>query len=287
MTRVSCVVLSMGNRVDELTRLLACLDAQRDVELERVVVGNGWRPTGLPADVVTVALAENAGVTEGRNVGARAATGDILCFLDDDVTLRGDDVLASAVAEFDRDPTLGVLQLAAVDSEGAPTGSRHVPRLGGVGHDRPGDVAVFWEGACLIRRTAFEQVGGWPSHFFYGHEGIEVAWRMIDCGFRVHYAAGLTVDNPHAEPFSGVNRARSGARNRVWVARRNLPMPLAVGYVVIWMLATIVRGLAHPAHLAANLAGFRAGLTEPAGERRPIRWSTAWRLTRLGRPPIV
>ncbi|MGY4966456.1 glycosyltransferase family 2 protein, partial [Streptomyces sp. 900105245] len=33
--------------------------------------------------------------------------------------------------------------------------------------------------------------------------------------------------------------------------------------------------------------GFVEGLREPAGERRPMRWRTVWRLTRLGRPPVI
>jgi GT2 family glycosyltransferase len=284
MTRVSCVVLSMGTRPTELAAALGSVSSQQGVAVECVVVGNGWRPQGLPDGVIAVALAENAGVTEGRNIGARAATGDVLFFLDDDITLRGTDVLASAVAEFDTDPALAVLQLGAVDDDGDSTGSRHVPRLFGIGHDRPGDVAVFWEGASLIRRTAFEEIGGWPSQFFYGHEGIEVAWQMVERGYRVHYAAQLQVNNPRAEPFSGHDRARSGARNRIWVARRNLPAPLLAVYVAIWVVATMLRNATSP---GAVSRGFIEGLRAPAGPRKPIRWRTAWRLTRLGRPPIV
>ena len=63
---------------------------QRDVDVDVVVVGNGWSPEGLPADVRSVALAENVGIPAGRNVGAAEATGDVLLFLDDDAELVGD-----------------------------------------------------------------------------------------------------------------------------------------------------------------------------------------------------
>ncbi|MBV9484634.1 MAG: glycosyltransferase [Frankiaceae bacterium] len=286
MTSVGCVVLSMGNRPGELAAALESVLSQQGVEVECLVVGNGWVPVDLPANVRSVALTENAGVTAARNVGAAEVTGDILFFLDDDAVLPERDVLARAVAAFDADSRLGVLQLAAVDPVGAATGSRHVPRLGGRGHATPGDVPVFWEGASLIRRTAFEAVGEWPGEFFYGHEGIEVAWRMIDLGYRVHYAADLPVLNPAAEAFRGDQHAYLNARNRVWVARRNLPVLLVAGYTAVWAIATLIRAV--PRRVVGQVArGFRDGFRLPCGPRRPISWRTAWRLTLLGRPPVV
>jgi len=34
-------------------------------------------------------------------------------------------------------------------------------------------------------------------------------------------------------------------------------------------------------------AGFVEGWRTDPGVRRPMRWSTVWRMTRLGRPPII
>ena len=36
-----------------------------------------------------------------------------------------------------------------------------------------------------------------------------------------------------------------------------------------------------------GFGGFREGWRSPAGPRRPIKWRTVWRMTRLGRPPII
>jgi GT2 family glycosyltransferase len=286
MTSVGCVVLSMGARPAELSRALDSLLRQRELELDIVVVGNGWSPVGLPDGVRPVALTENVGIPQGRNVGAAEARGDVLFFLDDDAELESDDVLARAVGGFDADSTLGVVQLRSIDPNGAPTDRRHVPRLRASGPMTSGDVAWFWEGAALIRRTAFDAAGGWPGEFFYGHEGIEVAWRVIDAGYRVHYGADLGVLNPAAEPFRGPQHRYLNARNRVWVARRNLPVPLAAGYLAVWSLATVLRSRSW-ADLRAAIRGFADGARQPCGERRPISRRTAWQLTRLGRPPIV
>jgi GT2 family glycosyltransferase len=151
---------------------------------------------------------------------------------------------------------------------------------------RSGDVAWFWEGASLIRRTAFDEVGGWPGHFFYGHEGIEVAWRLIDGGYRIRYDAELAVHNPTAVPFRGPSHRYLNARNRVWVARRNLPVPLLLGYLTVWAVATFARAR-RGEELRAVARGFWDGARTPCGPRRPLRWRTAWILTKLGRPPVV
>lgn len=283
---IGCVVLSQGNRPVELETTLQAVLAQREVVVDVLVVGNGWEPSGLPKGVRSLALRDNVGVPEGRNIGARTVTGDVLLFLDDDAVLVGDDMLAQAAAMFAHQPDLGVVQPRSVDASGGATAQRHVPRVGGRHPDRSGDVAWFWEGCSLIRRTAFETAGEWPGAFFYGHEGIEVAWRIVDAGFRIHYAAHLQVTNPPVEPFRGAGHRRLDGRNRVWVARRNLPRPLGLIYVAVWFLASLARAGSNEARRQV-VAGFGEGLRAPAGQRRAIRLRTCMQLTRLGRPPIV
>jgi GT2 family glycosyltransferase len=286
VTSVGCVLLSQGNRPAELRRAVESVLNQRDVEVHCVVVGNGWAPVDLPSGAEAVPLSENVGIPEGRNLGAAAVRGDLLLFLDDDAAFPDADTFAAVVAQFDADTRLAALQPRAVDPTGRPTAGRHVPRLRGAGLERSGDVAWFWEGCSFLRRTAFEAVGTWPGQFFYGHEGIELAWRLVDRGDRIRYAADLTVLNPEAAPFRGPDHRRLDARNRVWVARRNLPAVLVPVYVGVWSALTLVRVRSRSA-LSAAVRGTWDGISQPAGERDPIRWRTAWRLTRLGRPPII
>lgn len=276
----------MGTRQEELRRALGSLGAQRDADLEVVVVGNGWEPVDLPAGVRSVGLPENVGVPEGRNVGAQAVSGDVLLFFDDDLEFCSDDAVAQVLALFERDPALAVVQPRAVDPAGGATARRHIPRLRVGAPDRPGDVVWFWEGCSFVRRAAFDAAGGWPGRFFYGHEGIELGWRVIDAGWRIRYEPAVAVRNPPAAPFRRPEHQFTNARNRVWVARRNLPHPLLELYLLVWVPATLFRAPGRAARRAA-LRGFVAGVREPAGERRPISWAGAWRMTRLGRPPIV
>lgn len=288
MTRPSygAVVLTMGTRPVEFPRALDSLLSQREVDLDVVVVGNGWEPSGLPERVRVVALPENVGIPEGRNVGARNVNGDILFFFDDDAYLPQDDVLARLGEVFARDPRVGFAQPRAVDPDGLPSPRRWVPRLRTGDPLRSGTVAMVWEGVFAIRRDVFERAGGWPGHFFYGHEGIELAWRVWDQGCTGYYAADVVVNHPATSPTRHVEFWRNNARNRVWVARRNLPAPLVPLYLATWVVLTLVR-VHRPAALAAWFAGFGAGLAGGHGERKPIRWRTVLRMTLAGRPPIV
>jgi GT2 family glycosyltransferase len=284
--RVGAVLLSMGNRTTELAEALRTLAEQRDVELDTVLVGNGWEPVGVPSWVRTVHLSENVGVPEGRNVGAREARGDFLLFYDDDATLPTPDVLARLVTVLETHPGAAVAQPRAVDPTGLPSPRRWVPRLRVRDPDPGGVVAGLWEGVFLIRREAFEQAGGWPGSFFYGHEGIELLWQLYDAGWHARYAPEVLVNHPATSPTRHAVYYRMNARNRVWVARRNLPQPLATLHVLTWVLLTVAR-VRSVAPLRTWFAGLREGLTTDCGPRRTISWRTAVRLTWAGRPPVV
>jgi GT2 family glycosyltransferase len=283
---VAAVVLSMGTRPEEFPRALESLLAQRGVDLDVVVVGNGWEPTGLPPQVRTVYLPENVGIPEGRNIGAAEARGDVVFFYDDDAYLPSDDVVARLVAVLDGDPRVAAVQPRPVDPTGRPGPARWVPRPGAGDPLRPGVVTWIWEGTFVIRRAVFEQVGGWPGHFFYGHEGIDLMWKVWDAGYVGWYAPDVVMNHPATSPTRHAVFYRNNARNRVWVALRNLPAPLVPVYLMVWTLLTVVR-VRSPEKLRAWASGFREGFAGGHGERRPMSWRTVLRLTRAGRPPII
>ncbi len=283
---VGAVVLSMGTRPVDFPRALESLLAQQGVTLDVVVVGNGWEPVDLPPGVRTVHLPENVGIPEGRNVGAAEARGEVLFFYDDDAYLPDEHVLERLCAVLTRDADVAAVQPRPVDPGGRPSPTRWVPRPGGRDPLRPGIVGWVWEGTFVVRRNAFEQVGGWPGHFFYGHESIDLVWKLWDAGYVAWYEPDVVVNHPATSPARHDVYYRNNARNRVWVARRNLPWPLLVVYLGVWTTVTVLR-VRSPRLLAVWFSGFLEGWGPGAGPRRPMRWRTVWRLTRAGRPPIV
>jgi GT2 family glycosyltransferase len=284
---VGVVLLTQGTRPDDLRRGALSLLAQHGVELDIVCVGNGWVPRGLPDGVRALALPENVGIPAGRNAGAAAVSGEWIFFLDDDASLPSPTFLADAIALIRADPGIGLLQPRVVDPEGRENPRRWVPRIRKGEPDASGDVFSVWEGATVLPRAVFDATGGWAAPFFYAHEGIELAWRVWDQGLRTWYAGGLVVHHPAMEPTRHSYYYRLNARNRVWLAKRNLPAVLVPLYVGSWTGIQLLRWARRPAALRAWFGGWAEGWRTDAGERRPMSWRTVLRMTRAGRPPIV
>ncbi len=281
-----CIVLTEGRRPDDLARSLDSLLRQRGVELDVVVVGNGSEPNGLPDRVRRVVLAENQGVPGGRNAGVAHVEGDLLLFLDDDALFPAEDALARIGRMFAEDQRLGAVSPRLDDPDGRPTPRNWVPRVRVGDKARSSEVAAICEAASVIRRRSFEAAGGWAGNFFFLHEGLELAWRILDLGDRLWYAGDVVALHP-APPEQRLPRSRyHSSRNRVWLARRNLPAPLAATHMALWFLR-MAASLRSREDAAQLLRGYRDGLRQPPGETRRLRWRTIWRMTAVGRPPVI
>ncbi|MFE4450745.1 glycosyltransferase family 2 protein [Streptomyces sp. NPDC056796] len=289
--KLGAVIITMGNRPDELRALLDSVARQDGDRIEVVVVGNGAPVPDVPPGVRTVELPENLGIPGGRNVGIEAfgpsgSDVDALLFLDDDGHLPNTDTAELCRQAFEADPGLGIITFRIADPDTGVTQRRHVPRLRASDPMRSSRVTTFLGGANAVRSQVIADAGPLPGEFFYAHEETDLAWRAQDAGWMIEYRADMVLNHPTTAPSRHAVYHRMVARNRVWLARRNLPAPLVPLYVGVWLLLTLVRRPSLPA-LRAWFGGFREGWTKPCGPRRPMRWRTVWRLTRLGRPPVI
>ena len=284
--KLSCVILTMGDRQAELARAIDSALAQEDAELEVVVVGNGAEVTPVPDRVKVINLAENAGVAGGRNAGVQACAGDVVIFLDDDGWFPDRQLGSYVASRFAADPGLAVMSFRVVDPAGGPGARWHVPRLRAGDPERSSPVTTFAGGACAIRRAAYAEAGGLPEAFFYAHEETDLAWRLLGLGYRLEYDAEAVMCHPAVPNARHATFYRLDGRNRVLLARRNLPWPLAAIYLLNWFTLTVVR-VRSAAAVRAWVAGFGQGWQMDPGWRRPISARTAWRMTQAGRPPVI
>lgn len=283
-TTIAWVVLTMGQRPAELRRSVqSILDPDTSGDGEVVVVSNGGGPISFDDPRVRVIeCAENLGAPGGRDLAVRAIDADIVGFLDDDAELSpgASDAIRRAFASDNR---LGAVTLRLTDEAGE-TQRRHIPRIGASSAGDGGEVTLILEGASAIRRTAYKEAGGYFTELVYAHEAVELCWRLIDRGWRIRYLPDVTVFHPRTP----IERHEEGwwrtGRNRVWIARRTLPWPVAIVHVALWLVEGTRR--APRASRRSYLRGWRQGWSGDI-DRNPIRWRTVWRLTRLGRPPIV
>ncbi|MFD5892569.1 glycosyltransferase family 2 protein [Streptomyces sp. NPDC060366] len=289
--RLGAVIITMGNRPDDLRALIDSVAKQDGDPIDVVVVGNGAPVGDVPDGVRTIELPENLGIPGGRNVGIEAfgpsgGDVDVLLFLDDDGLLPGTDTAELVRAAFAADPVLGIVSFRIADPETGLTQRRHVPRLRASDPLRSSRVTTFLGGANAVRTKVIAEVGALPGDFFYAHEETDLAWRALDAGWMIDYRSDMVLFHPTMPPSRHAVYHRMVARNRVWLARRNLPAPVVPVYLGVWILLTLARRPTVPA-LKAWFGGFREGWTTPCGPRRPMKWRTVWRLTRLGRPPVI
>lgn len=288
---IGVVVLTMGNRPDELRRALKSLLAQERVSIDAVVVGNGWDPTGIPHPVKTHHLPQNLGIPAGRNAGVAQVSGEYLCFLDDDSWFLDTDFLITAVHKFEKYPKMGMLQPRITDPEHEDKNpTRWIPRLNKRTAMEPSKVFHVGETCLVTKRNLFDQTGGWAGGFWYAHEGIELAWRVWDTGTYVWYAGDMRIGHPVVDPRRHDEFYRLNARNRVWLARRNLPIPFTWIYPVAWMLVECLRLRKNENGVKQYLSGWKAGWNSSPWylEPRPkLSWRTIFRMTLAGRPPVL
>ncbi|NEA48058.1 glycosyltransferase [Streptomyces sp. SID10815] len=289
--RVGVVIVTMGTRPRELAALLASVEKQ-DVPATRVMlIGNATPLTGVDvaANVTKVPLRENLGCPGGRNVGLEMlrASGevDVVVELDDDGLLIDADVFRKVQELFAADPELGIVGFRVADEHGR-TERRWVPRLRAGDPMRRGPVTAFLGGGHAFSMPMLGEIGPWPAEFFFGHEESDLAWRALDAGWRILYAPELVLQHPKTSPARHAVYYRFTARNRVWLARRRLPALLIPVYLGVWICLTMAR-VRSLTGLKAWWGGFAEGMRKQCGPRRPMKWRTVWRMTRLGRPPIL
>ncbi|WP_347040031.1 glycosyltransferase family 2 protein [Glutamicibacter halophytocola] len=205
--------------------------------------------------------------------------GEYLCFLDDDSWFLDDDFLITAVCRFKKYPRMGLLQPRITDPEHSDQNpTRWIPRLKKRTAEEPSRVFHVGETCLVTTRELFDLTGGWAGGFWYAHEGIELAWRIWDTGTYVWYAGDMRIGHPVVDPRRHEEFYRLNARNRVWLARRNLPAPFTWIYPTTWMLIECLRMRKKPNAVNQYLAGWKAGWKGSPWYREPRskpRWITA------------
>lgn len=207
--RVVCVVYHPGEELATFARTLRTASA---TAVELVIVDNGTDPTVARevADefgAVLVASGGNLGYGRGANLGAQGARAPWLVVANSDIEWQPGS-LDTLVAAGEAHPTAGSLGPALLNTDGTVYPSaRELPSLTqGAGHavfvrlwpgnpwtrryqahqqSTGGQRPAGWlSGACLLlRREAFEAVGGFDDDYFMFFEDVDLGERLGRAGW--------------------------------------------------------------------------------------------------------
>lgn len=292
---VSIIVLNFNGRA-WLERCLPSAVAETAPDCELLVVDNGSSDGSVEfvaqafPTVRIEAIGANLGFAAGNNVGARLARGRYLAFLNNDAAPQPG-WLARLRAALDTRPDAGLAascivyldRPTVVDSAGDG-----VTRFGGAfkrSHGQPvseageaRDVFGACGAACLIRKTLFDEVGGFDGDYFAVHEDVDLSYRCQLRGFSCVYVPDAVVHHAGSATLGRLS-ARSvfwGQRNLEWTYLKNTPWPLLAltlpGHVLYNLAAAIhfTRAGLLRSFLTAKLAAVRA-LPRVLHQRRGIQ----------------
>jgi len=243
MPDVDIIILSL-DRVDDTVAAIDSAVAQRGVRQKIWVVDQGSGPDTLErlqrhvADKPSVHLeitGRNLGVAGGRNLATRLGSAPYVIALDNDAVFCSDVEAAKAICRLEADASLAAIGFRILNfyskadderSWGYPADLKSrseqeffATRFIGAGH--------------ALRRAAFESVGGYDDSLFFYWEELDVAYRLINRGYRILYA-------PQVEIFHKVSpehRVNWGGSRYYYLVRNRLYIEYKYGAAILRLLA--------------------------------------------------
>jgi N-acetylglucosaminyl-diphospho-decaprenol L-rhamnosyltransferase len=275
---VAAVIVTFESAGD----LPACIASLRRAaggrELDVLVVDNASRDGSAEvARSLAVKVVENPaneGYSRAINRGAGLTAAPWLLIANPDITLAPG-ALARLLDTAATDPRIGCVGPHLVNPDGSdyPTGRRFPSIVVGALHallgtvwpgnpatrryhmtgvDRSVPIQVDWvSGACmLLRRAAFDQVGGFDEGYFMYHEDMDLCLELYRAGWRVVFDPGALVvhrvggSTRHAPYRKVVNHHRSALRfyrRRYGRDPRIVLVPLVGAFLLARGLASLAR----------------------------------------------
>ncbi len=240
--RVS-IVIPTWNGADLLEACLRSLRAQTFSAFEVVVVDNGSTDRtramlagGFP-EVQLVALPENRGFAPATNAGLRAARGEILVCLNNDVECDPG-WLGALVAALDARPAVGSVASKMMDArrpgivDAAGDGMALV--AWNIGRGQPDgprwregrEVLSACAGAAAYRRALLDRVGLLDEAFFAWFEDVDLGIRAQLAGFRCWYEPAAVVHHKGSATAERMSDAKTfyTVRNGMYLFFKTMPL---------------------------------------------------------------
>jgi GT2 family glycosyltransferase len=287
---VSVVIVSWNTR-ELLRTCLASMGGEVDRGTAEVIVVDNDSADGSPAMVAdefrwarVIALEENVGFGRAANLGVSRAGGRWLAVANADTALRPG-ALQALMSTGERDPAAGAVAPRLVLPDGSTQHSVfRFPTLGftlllnlGVSRlsrrladrllligawdgDRPRRVPWAVAAFLLVRREAWDAVGGFDEHQWMYAEDLDLGWRLHRAGWATRYEPAGIVDHHSAasttQAWGAGLTARWQRSTYAWMLRRR-------GWPLTRLVAAInVLG-----------CGVRWAALTPAARLAPERWS--------------
>ena len=205
------IVIPHWNNVDVLSECLESISNTNFENFETIVVDNASTDNSVASvrsnypNVKLIENDKNYGYAGGCNIGAEAASGDFLIFLNND-TVQEKDWISNLIKTINSDDKIAAVQPKILnyynrnvfDYAGGSGGHMDIycfpfvrGRIFSFQENDEGQYnnkeKCFWSsGTCfMVRRELFQKAGGFDDSFFAHMEEIDLCWRLYAMGFEV------------------------------------------------------------------------------------------------------
>lgn len=194
---VSIVVPSLRGTLFLKPLLDSLLEQERgELTFEVIVCNDSSSPFDLSAwkgrlNLKEILLQRHLGPSHARNEGVKAAKGELVAFLDDDV-YADKDWLVQGYSCFQNEKIVAFAGKTIIPEVEKPSAFRHGMQNTGEGYP----TCNFW-----VRKDAFQAVGGFSLKYFdpktkiFHHEDSDLAYRLMEHG-EVIYAENVLAFHP-------------------------------------------------------------------------------------------
>jgi len=271
MTGAVDVVVVNWNSGGYLAQCIASLDALQpsDADIRSVIVVDNASTDGsneVAAARVPLALVSNStnlGFGAACNIGARRGRADMILFLNPDARVDSSSI-ARTVAALREHPDTWIAGARLIDPNGrvqrtccrAPTALRMIARALGVDrlfpslgyvmsewpHDATREVDHVIGAFYLIRRDAFERLGGFDERFFVYLEDLDLSMRVRAAGGKCLYVAEATAHHVGGGTTASIKATRLfySVRSRLQYAKKHFDLASAAA---IWAISLAIEPL--------------------------------------------
>jgi len=232
---VSVVLVNFRGTDDTIEAIgnLGAIDWPSD-QLEIIVVENASgddsaeRIRAAAPHVKLIISKTNDGFAGGCNKGVAASSGEYVALLNNDA--RPDDQwIRAAVAKFEESPRIGAVASRVLDWEGnlvdfigsamtwygmgyKPFTAEPIPSTPEV----PTDVLFGTGSAMFVRRSVFDELGGFDESYFMFFEDVDLGWRLNLLGYRYAYEPASLAFHKHHASMKGF-----GSHKETYLLERN------------------------------------------------------------------
>ncbi len=216
MNSTISVIIPVYNGVQVILHCLDAVFASSYKDYEVIVVddgstdGSGELAAKRPCHVLQ--MPRKSGPSAARNHGAGTASGDILFFLDADITIEPD-TLAKIAQTFDDRPEIsGLFCSYQHDTPAHNFFSQYKNLIHHYTHQTSHEIATtFCGGFGAIKRSVFARMGGFNVDYLY-LEDIEMGYRLNQAGHLIMLNKAIQVT--HLKRYTFVSLIRSDVHGR-------------------------------------------------------------------------